>query len=578
MRRRLDALAALALLAGSSLAAPVTARAQTAPSPSQAAPPAIAPPVAPGRISIPQVPAGASIPAEAKKLRFKLLGIDVRDEFDALAPERKAIAEPLVGKQVTVAQIFEFADKLQQVYVRAGYPLVRVVILPQEFEGSALIKLAVLDGFVERMDYEAIPDKVRARVSTVLAPLLDQRHLQQATLERRLLIAGEAAGLTLNATFAAGKKIGGSVLVLSGKYRPASISVYSDNAMPAVFGTGQVVTSANFNSLLGLGEQFNVSASGLPDKDFTTTFPTRRYLSGSAAIPLGIDGWRFEAGATRGLTTPRVSANAASQGLLTQGWAKLSYEAIKLRDYELSAFARFDATDEEVDTLLFTPQVPLSLDRTRVLRTGLTGIWRLRQTGTTFQFDTTYSHGLDAFGARTVNDASTALPLSRQGADANFQKWEGHLEISQALPHDFSLSLSAGGQSSFNHAMLTSEQFGIDGSKMLSGFTAGALPGDTAWALRGEIAHASAFPLARGGLVVTPYLFQATGERKYIAPTALELASIHATNYGAGVRFGLQSVSDYLNNGYGFVEWSHRYANDSALDGDRIFTGILLQY
>jgi hypothetical protein len=38
------------------------------------------------------------------------------------------------------------------------------------------------------------------------------------------------------------------------------------------------------------------------------------------------------------------------------------------------------------------------------------------------------------------------------------------------------------------------------------------------------------------------------------------------------------SSSDQLPLGYGFVEWSRRYTNQSTLNGDRILTGLLLQY
>jgi len=271
---------------------------QMVPAPSQVEPPVITPPSGGGRIALPQVPAGAQIPAQAKKLSFKLLGFDVSGEFAELAPARHQIEAPLVGKRITVADVFEFADRLQQVYVRAGYPLARVVILPQEFETSARIKLRVIDGFVERMDLGALSPNVRDRVAAVLAPLAHRTHLKQSELERQLLIAGEAPGLVLNAVFAAGKEVGGSVLVLAGRYRPVSASVYTDNALPAVFGTGQVVTSVSLNSLLGAGEQMTLSAAGLPDKDFVTKFPTRRYLSGTFSIPLGIDGWNLEFGGT----------------------------------------------------------------------------------------------------------------------------------------------------------------------------------------------------------------------------------------------------------------------------------------
>lgn len=551
---------------------------QAVPAPSQVEPPRIAPPSVGARIALPQVPAGATIPAEAKKLSFKLLGFTVEGEFEEFAPERHRIEAPLIGKRVTVADVFEFADQLQQIYVRAGYPLARVVILPQEFENSARIRLRVIDGFIERMDLEALPPAVRGRVAAVLAPLAHQTHLKQADLERQLLIAGEAPGLVLNAVFAAGKEVGGSVLVLAGRYRPVSASLYGDNSLPAVFGTGQVVTSASLNSLLGAGEQLTVSAAGLPDSDFVTRYPTRRYLSGTFSIPLGIDGWSFEVGGTDGLTTPRVSPNARSQGLLTQGHAKLSYEAIKRRDFELTFNGRFDATNEEIDTLLFVPQIPLSIDRLRVLRGSVDGIWRLRESGTTFGFGTTFSRGIDGLGARTAADADPLTPLSRQGADAVFTKWTGHAEINQSLPYDLFASVGASGQTSFNRALLTSEQYAIDGARMLSGFTAGALPGDTAWVVRGEFGRAFAVPVRSGGMTLIPYAFAATGERILENPTVLEIGSVHATNTGAGMRFNFAPSAESMPGAYGFIEWSHRYTNNPTLDGDRIFTGLLLQY
>ena len=568
----------LALSVAISLALGASAWAQTAPAPARWRRPSFAPPTGGGHISIPQVPAGATIPAQAKKLGFKLLGFDIDGEFEELAPARHEIEAPLIGKTITVADVFEFADKLQQVYVHAGYPLVRVVILPQEFEGSARIKLRIIDGFVERMDLNAISPPARARVTAVLAPLVHKTHLRQSQLERQLLIAGDTAGLILNAVFAAGKEVGGSVLVLSGRYRPVSVSVYSDNSMPAVFGTGQIVTTASLNSVFGYGEQTTVSAAGLPDRDFTTPFATRRYLSATELIPIGIDGWKFEFGGTNGLTTPRVDATAASQGLLSQGHAKLSYDLFKLRDFELTFNGRFDATNEEIDTLLFNPAIPLSRDRLRILRTGFDGIWRLRATATTFSFGSNFSQGLSGLGARTAADADPLLPLSRQGADAVFKKWDGHVELNQSLPFDFFTSVMASAQTSFNHALLTSEQFDIDGAKMLSGFTAGSLPGDSGWVVRGEFGRSFSFPVESGGLTLMPYVFEATGDRALEDPTVLEIGSVHATNYGAGMRFNGAPWANWMPDSYGFIEWSRRYATAPTLNGDRIFAGLLLRY
>jgi hemolysin activation/secretion protein len=557
---------------------PLPASAQGVPAPSQVAPPVITPPVARGRISIPQVPAGAQIPAEAKRLSFTLLGFDINGEFEEFVAKRKELEAPLVGRKVSVAEIFEFADRLQQVYATAGYPLVRVVLLPQELDGVARIRLSVIDGFVERLDGAALPLQVQSRVATTLLPLLNKTHLTQAELERRLLIAGETPGLTLNAIFAPGRETGGSVLVLTGRYRPVALGLYMDNAMPAVFGTGQGVASASANSLFGLGEQVNVQAAGLPNHDYVQNLPTRRYFSGTFSIPLGIDGWRFEAGGVDGITTPHGVPLAATKGVYNEGYAKLAYEVLKRRDYAVTVNARLDAANQKIETLVFSPPVLLSSDRLRVLRAGVDGIWKGNQSGTTIIYGGNYSHGLDALGARTAAEAPPWMPLSRQGADAVFDKIDARIEVNQALPHDFFVNFYAAGQNSFNRPLLSPEQFNIDGTKMLSGFTAGALPGDTAWVVRGELGNSLTAQMTPGGLVVMPYLFVARGERILIDPTVLEVGDVRATNYGIGVRYNVLPPSADMPTAYGFVEASHRITNLPGASGDRIFAGLQLQY
>jgi hemolysin activation/secretion protein len=564
------------------------ALAQTpAPPPSQVRPPIIIPPSGGGRIGIPQVPAGAQIPEEANKLTFKLLGFDIQGEFPELLAQRKEIASPLIGKTITVAKVFQFADQLQQLYVHAGYPLVRVVLLPQEFADSARIKLRVIDGFVERMDLSAIGAPVRGRVAAVLAPLVHKAHLQQSELERQLLLAGEAPGLILNATFVAGKKEGGSVLVLTGRFRPVSASVYVDDAMPAAFGTGQFVTTVSENGLAGLGEQFAVSVAGNPEHDFLRENPNRRYVSGTYTMPLGIDGWKLELFATDGRTTPYVTVPGTETfGVFDQGHVKVIYEAIKSRDTELALNAMFEPTNESLESIALTPPVPISLDRIRPVRFGFDAIWRERTEGLTVNYGAAFSQGLNALGARTAADAAqSTVPLSQQGADAVFSKLNGHLEINKALPYDFFAAFKAYGQTSFNQPLLLPEQFDIDGANMLSGFTVGEFFGDTAWVVRGELGRPFSTTLVPGSaatLIFTPYLFSATGERDIYQPTAVELGSVHVFNYGLGTRFNVPSWNPDAPDTYAFVEASNGYVNQVIApmtnNSSRIFAGVVVQY
>jgi len=590
LRTRLITAVAIGLAA---LHAGSFARAQTpSPAPSQVTPPVIAPaPTVRTRIALPQVIAGQQIPAQAKQLKFVLLGLDIEGEFEELIATRKELAAPLIGKRITVADLFEFADKLQQAYVRAGYPLVRIVTLPQELEKSARVKLRVIDGYIERIDASALNAMAQGRVTAVVGPLLKQRHLTQAELERRLLLAGETPGVVLNAVFAAGKEIGGSVLVLTGRYRPFSASIYVDDAMPKTFGTVQAVGTFAVNNLAGFGEQIQVSAAGYPSRDFINAMPTRRYLSALAMVPIGIDGLKLELYGVDGKTKPRVdNPLGASFGLLDQMRVRLFYPVIKRRDVEFTLQGRFEATDERIDTLAIMPQTPLTLDRTRALRGGFDGIWRGRESGTTLNYGALLSQGLNAFGARTAADAAAAvpfliLPLSRQGADAVFTKLTGYVDLSQAIGETgFVAALNLSGQDSFRKPMLTSEQFDIAGTKQLSGYAVGLLPGDSAWTVRGELQRPVSIPLANlnGTILLTPYLFGAHGERILWAPTVLEFGSQHATNYGVGMRFNLPGFADYMPDSYAFVEASNGYLTNPVLPltnhSSRIFAGLLVQY
>jgi hemolysin activation/secretion protein len=586
-RRQNDSLqAALALCAALALWTGA-AQAQTAvPAPSQVAPPVIHPaPAAPTRIVLPQVEAGTQAPPEAKKLTFVLIDVDIEGGFAELADTQRELVTPLIGRRISVADVFDLATSLQQAYVRAGYPLVRVVVPPQQLDKRARVKLRVVDGFIERIDAGSIAEPVRPHVLAMVASLIHQPHLTQGEIERRLLLAGETPGLILNAVFTAGKEIGGSVLVLTGRYRPVSASLYVDNAMPAVFGTVQGVATMAENGLAGLGEQLLVQTAGYPNRDFDTALPTRRYLRSVLTLPLGVDGWRLELAATDGRTTPHVpTPSAATFGFFEQAHVNVLYELLKRRDAEFTLNAMYEATDERIDTLALTPPVPLNLDRTRVVRGGFEGVWRERTSATTVIYGAQISRGLDALGARTIADASPLLPLSRDGADAVFTKAVGHVEVDQSLPYDFMLAAIAYGQTSFGRPLLTSEQFDITGAKMLSGFTAGELPGDTAWATRAELSHPFGIPVpdSKAALVLTPYLFAATGERTLAKPSVLEFGSVHASDIGAGVRLNLAGLPNEWPDAYAFVEWSRTHLDlttpPTPNNGSRIFAGIQLQY
>ena len=88
-------------------------------------------------------------------------------------------------------------------HARAGYVLVRVTVPPQELRDHGSLRIVVVDGFIERIEANAVPDRVRALVVERIAALVGRRHITLDEIERWLLTAGDVPGLWLRSTLVA---------------------------------------------------------------------------------------------------------------------------------------------------------------------------------------------------------------------------------------------------------------------------------------------------------------------------------------------------------------------------------------
>jgi hemolysin activation/secretion protein len=218
--------------------------------------------------------------------------------------------------------------------------------------------------------------------------------------------------------------------------------------------------------------------------------------------------------------------------------------------------------------------VPLSQDRLRIVRFANDGEV-LTPWGATLSGRATASFGIDGLGARSAASASPILPLSRQGADAAFQKFDIMLSYNQAIVDHLAIAISARAQTSFNAPLLRSEQIGIANTTGLSAFDAGTIVGDEGYVIRGELRSPWLLPLQNAailgsplGVVATPYIFGAYGEVSLQDPTALEAPRIHAASYGGGLRLG-GTAAGTLSSGSLSLEYGHATRSDGGRAGDR---------
>jgi hemolysin activation/secretion protein len=274
---------------------PAVALAQTA---SQITPPSFRPNLErPGGFDL-TGGSGLGTPSGAEKLFVKLSGIRINGGLPELAAATAELEHRLAGRPVSGAEIFAAARDLEAAYARAGYVLVRVVLPPQHLVNGTRLKLTVVDGFIERVELKDVPDPVRHRIAGLIEPLVGRRGVRLIELERRVLLAGDTAGVILRSTLSPGKGEGATVLVIDAKYQAVSETLTFDNTLSKALGGTTVGVGLDFNSIAGLGELIYLRASGHPEEGggngFFDTYPRNRILAAGFVLPLWVDGLTFK--------------------------------------------------------------------------------------------------------------------------------------------------------------------------------------------------------------------------------------------------------------------------------------------
>lgn len=507
--------------------------------PPTTAPPAVGPVQA---LVFPGTP-GLGAPEGAESLNVSLSGVEISGGKPNLAATEEEIRSSLAGRRVTLAEIFTRARDLEAAYNQAGYVLVRVVVPAQTLRDGGVLKLTVVEGFIERVDTTNVPERLQARVSGLLEPLVGRSDIQIKEIERRVLLAGDTPGVKLQTALATGAQPGGTVLLVTADLDLVIPFLGADNTLPASLGTFVVHTGVDFNNLLSVGETIYFRASAHPSGNgpggMFGTFdddPRYRSLTTGFTIPVGPDGLTLNVEGMITQTTPTPVGAFQTSSLFEKLSATWSYPFVRSRKFTLNGSFTFDGQNEYQNLITNAGRLGLFEDRLRVVRTGLDFAWSPNGTLTGAAV---LSLGLDALNARTAAEAATtAVPLSRQGADATFAKLEAKLGYSQTLSSHFAFSINARAQTSFGQPLLQSEQFSIANLQEISTLDSGGISGDSGWVVRVEPSFPFPFERENVNLTVAPYVFGAVGSVILHQPTVLESPLTHAAALGAGVRVG----------------------------------------
>jgi hemolysin activation/secretion protein len=494
-------------------------------------------------------------PPNAANLAVTLSGVVVQGGFDDMAVQTRAITDGLVGRRVTVADIYAAASAVEGAYGAAGYALARVVVPPQKLDPHGKLKLIIVDGYIESIDVNRVPERQRSVVSARLAALIGQRHVKLTEIERRVLLAADVPGLALKSTLAAGAASAGAKLVVEGTDRLVTGQIGVDNNLPSSLRNWELNGGVQVNSPFGLGEQFYLSA--------TTGYDVARLFDGSIPIqifgggftmPIGVDGLTINPEYTNAITRPSATEGAPpTTGYFQRADLRVSYPLIRTRHETLTLSSVLEWDQEYMRPTGFPGDL---YDDDYFVWRGKADSQTAFSGGVSVQAAGTLSQGL---GGRTA-PFGALVPLSQQGASPDFTKFNVEARWTQPLPNLFSFALYGEGQTSFGKPLMVSEQLSLDGPGAVSGYPTGTFVVDEGAFGRAEFGRTFTVPVFGKPLAIEPYVFGAGGFGTIDMATAVQQATIDIGSVGIGARTSLGPIETTPGADLG-VELAHYFSD-----------------
>ncbi len=402
-------------------------------------------------------------PEEDALLSFVLsaVSIDGATVFDPV--EFGPAYTDYLTRSVTSDDVEIILSRITEMYRERGYFLSRAIALPQDVD-SGMLRINVVEGFIETVKLAGDvpdPDLIRSYTDRIVA----QRPLTLGLFERTLFLINDLAGLSVGVSLDATDGSSGAYeLTLKITYDAVDGSAYMDNRGTRAVGRYQTWLSGGVNSIFGTGERFQLGLFTVPNQPKELIYLDVRYEQpiGRNGTYVSLAGSRSDSDAGGRLKALDTESESYS------GTVRVGHPVIRTRRQNLwlvGSFGYLESREERDGAIRFE-------DRTRVARLRTTYSLADTLSGTTrFSFEA--SKGLEIFGASRRGAAN----LSRSTGRSDFFKVTSDVSRVQELVGGFTLALAARAQKS-SVPLLSSEEFGVGGSRYGRGYDSSEITGD----------------------------------------------------------------------------------------------------
>jgi hemolysin activation/secretion protein len=474
-------------------------------------------------------------PKGAERINVLVRGVQIVGMTVYTQEQLAPLYADLIGHQVTLQAIYDLAQKITTKYGNDGYVISRAIVPPQQLNpGGATIRIQVIEGYVDKVEWPRVLDKFRDFFSYYTARITAERPSNIHTIERYLLLAGDLPGLKFkNSLKPSATHQGAATLLVEVTASPFDWAARVDNRGPQGQGPTEFLASVTINNLLRIHDALNFSYAG-PFKP-----EELKYIYGQYSQVLMAEGLLFFIDASDGWGRPELSPDfqLVAPNYRTKSTVfetGLTFPWIRTRERNLSTTLLWFASNNQAFTPAVPDFAPSSNDRLRGTRFKVNGDWADPFSGIN-QVNATLSKGLHGFGS-TDNGLDLA---SRHNGRVDFSKLEATVTRVQQLPANFSVLLTAYGQYA-GTALLSPELCGYGGRVFGRSFDPSILVADECVEALGELRFdVPMMPMAPKQLTQTQlYGFADRGWLHNLAPDVGTPRNMRAASAGGGLRIG----------------------------------------
>ncbi len=437
---------------------------------------------------LPAVPGGAIVvpkasaveaPAGAENYRLTLKGVTIEGATAYGQDALRSSYQDLIGREVSVADLFKVANDIELRYRNDGYITSRVIVPAQTIE-DGVFRLQVVEGFVSEITYPDDIGPALAAVKRLVDPLRGVTPINVADVERRLLLANDLAGLTVRASLEPSPTtLGASVIVVKTERKALDALASVNNRNSRYLGTNQYIASTSINSFGSNADTVNLSAR--------LSSPLKRAWAVGAGYQALVtsDGLTFSANGSYSRSKPGLTLDPLDvKSWVASGTGTLTYPVIRSRLENLRVVGEFEYRDVATDLA----NDKFNRDKLRILRGGVSydrtdtwdGITAVRAL---------VHQGLDILDATPLGSTLA----SRERGRSDFTKFTADVTRVQQLPGNFSVMATATAQAA-GTPLLASEQIALGGPSYGRAYDEGEIANDNGWAGSLELRYTPVLP------------------------------------------------------------------------------------